>query len=523
MGPGSTSRTFPKALRITAVALLLVTALATRLHAPWQMGVINDEMIHITSYHPEYENQRFLTWFHQFLTSHGHVTDRSEILRIDELYNRSYLLQRLQYIFIKDAHPPLFDIFVELVNCVPGHKLLITRLSAVMASLLFSLLLYLAGREYAGQVLGLWVSGIATVSVIFRLYSGLARPYAFAQGLLALVLLSFLHHKRTQSVTLRPFLLVALLAQSTDWMLWPVIGPMIVVAGYERYRVTRSTKRIISESWWYALISCALLVLLGLQTRIPNVAKQLVEARGQWPDWQSLAVATPFAEWGNLFGPSITGIAAALFFVLCAIGLVKIAANPERPRPERYALAAAMLAGILVIFAVLPSSRYYIIPMTILTFSAGVAINMLLGGRELSELAFSAMMAIALVIFLVKPENPYAWFFPDDTPYSLVAQRLSAEMKPGDIWFSEPYYTANNLFLYGAPSPSVPVHDRYDAATLERCATVVNCYLLSRIDLDPRLQGALSSPSVKVFSFENDFVLFLYPHTQGRRPAAASE
>ena len=466
MEPASTRRTFPKTLRIAAVTLLLVTALATRLHAPWQMDVTNDEMIHITNYHPEYENQRFLSWFNQFLMNHAHATDRSDIQRIDEVYNRSYLLQRLQYIFIKDAHPPLFNIFAELVNCAPGHKLLIMRLSAMIASLLFILLLYLAGREYAGHVLGLWVSGFATVSVIFRLYSGLGRPYAFAQMLLAFVLLSFLRYKRTQSVTLRPFLLVALLAQSTDWMLWPVIGPMILVAGYERYRATGSIKRIINESWWYALISCALLVLFGLQTRIPNIASQLAEAHGQMPDWWSLAAATPVAELGNLFGLSIAAIAVAFFFVLCAIGLVTIAANSERPRPERYALTAAMLAGVIVIFAVLPSTRYYIIPMTILTFSAGVAINVLLGRREISEFAFSAMMATTLVIFLVKPENPYSRFFFDDTPYSLIAKRLSAEMKPGDIWFSEPYFIANNLYLYGAPSPLVPVQDDYDAATL---------------------------------------------------------
>ena len=362
MEPASTRRTFPKTLRIAAVTLLLVTALATRLHAPWQMDVTNDEMIHITNYHPEYENQRFLSWFNQFLMNHAHATDRSDIQRIDEVYNRSYLLQRLQYIFIKDAHPPLFNIFAELVNCAPGHKLLIMRLSAMIASLLFILLLYLAGREYAGHVLGLWVSGFATVSVIFRLYSGLGRPYAFAQMLLAFVLLSFLRYKRTQSVTLRPFLLVALLAQSTDWMLWPVIGPMILVAGYERYRATGSIKRIINESWWYALISCALLVLFGLQTRIPNIASQLAEAHGQMPDWWSLAAATPVAELGNLFGLSLAAIAVALFVVLCAIGLVTIAANLERPRPERYALTAAMLAGVIVIFTVLPSTRYYIIP-----------------------------------------------------------------------------------------------------------------------------------------------------------------
>jgi len=335
MQPGSTRGTSPKSLRITAVALLLVTALATRLHAPWQMGVINDEMIHITNYHPEYENQRFLSWFHQFLMSDGHATDRSEILRFDEVYNRSYLLQRLQYIFIKDAHPPLLNIYAELVNCAPGHKLLILRLSAMVASLLSILLLYLAGKEYAGHVLGLWVSGFATVSVIFRVYSGLGRPYAFAQMLLAFVLLSFLHHKRTQSATLRPFLLVALLAQSTDWILCPAIAPMILVAGYQRYQAIASIKKIINEGWWYALISCALLVLFRLQTRIPNIARQLVEAHGQLPDWQSLAAATPLAELGNLFGPPITGIAAALFFMLCAIGLVKIAVNPERPRPER--------------------------------------------------------------------------------------------------------------------------------------------------------------------------------------------
>ena len=298
---------------------------------------------------------------------------------------------------------------------------------------------------------------------------------------------------------------------------------MILVAGYERYQATGSIKRIINESWWYALISCALLVLFGLQTRIPNIARQLVEAHGQLPDWPSLAAATPFAEFGNLFGPSSIGIAGALFFVLCAIGLVTIAANPARPRPERYALAAAMLAGVFVIFTVLPSSRYYIIPMTILTFGAGVAINSLLGEREISELAFSVMMATALVIFLVKPEDPYAWFFADDTPYSSIAQRLSAEMKPGDIWFSEPYYMANNLYLYGAPSPLVPVHDEYDAATLERCATVVDCYVLSRRDNDSRLHNALTSPSVRVFTFENDFVLFLYPHTEAQRPVAASE
>lgn len=224
MEPASTRRTFQKALRITAVALLLVTALATRLYAPWQMGVINDEMIHITNYHPEYESQRFLSWFHQFLMSHGHATERPEILRIDGVYNHSYLLQRLQYIVIKDAHPPLFNIFAELVNCAPGHKLLIMRLSAMIASLLFILFLYLAGKEYAGPVLGLWVSGIATVSVIFRMYSGLGRPYAFAQMLLAFVLLSFLHHKRSQSVTLRPFLLVPCLRKQLIGCSGPSLG-----------------------------------------------------------------------------------------------------------------------------------------------------------------------------------------------------------------------------------------------------------------------------------------------------------
>jgi hypothetical protein len=173
------------------------------------------------------------------------------------------------------------------------------RLLSVAVSLGFIFCMYLAGREYAGSALGLWLAGMATVGLASRVYAGLSRPYVYAEAAAAIVLLVFLRRQRRPDAPLRPFLSLLLLAQATDWMLWPVIAPLLTAAVVARYRVNPSIRSILREGWWYCLASLLLLFQFGLQIANPVISNQVV-SRGNGSFWRGYSLAAPFAELGSL-------------------------------------------------------------------------------------------------------------------------------------------------------------------------------------------------------------------------------
>jgi hypothetical protein len=509
-----------KLAQLLAIALIVATAAATHIPAPWRMDATNDEMIHVTNYQDDYNKGKFLHELKVRLHSIDHRLTATQRQKIKEIYYRVYFLPRLQFLFLRDAHPPLFPLLAELVNCIPDPGLLALRLMSVAVSLAFIFCMYLVGKEYADSTLGLWLAGMATVGLTSRIYAGLGRPYVYGQALAAVVIWVFLRRQRNPEAPLRRFLGVLLLAQATDWMLWPMIAPLLVAAVAARYKAVASVKALLREGWWYCLASLLLLFQFGLQIANPVISNQVL-SRGSGAFWKGYSLAAPFAELSSI-APICTSIGAILFTLACLFGIVRIFYNRVRGNAERYALAAALLATLAVIAAEPTNVRFYIVPMAVLIFYAGVGVTALLPSRPYSDLALSGVMLVFLVLAIVHPEDPYARVFDYETRYSAVAARVSAELKPGDVWFSYPDFIANPLYLYGAPAPrEVPDSTSMDAAVLE-CGRRGNCIVFAKIP--QLLHGAwmltTGQGSSEFWTFSNQYGLARIPQQAKPLPQA---
>jgi hypothetical protein len=294
-------------------------------------------------------------------------------------------------------------------------------------------------------------------------------------------------------------------------MLWPVIAPLLMAAVAARHRVNPSIRSIVRESWWYCLASMLLLFQFGLQIANPVISNQVV-SRGTGSFWRGYSLAAPFAELGSI-APIWTSIGAVVFTAACIVGVRSIYRDRARPGAERYALLGAFLANLIVIAAEPNNVRFYIVPLTILIFYAGVGVNALLPSRLYAELALSCVMMVFLLLAAVHPEDPYARVFDYETRYSAVAARVSAEIKPGDVWFSFPDFIANPLYLYGAPAPMEVPDEKSMDSVAQQCGRQGNCLVFAKMPQLLRGRWTLVDPgSPKAFwAFSNQYGLARIP------------
>src|ERR1035437_702534 len=94
------------------VVLLTLLALCTRLPAPWQMDVTNDEMHHLESWRNRYKSDDIYPLFLHKLEARENLSPvRLELIR--KLYFSSSLVPHALLVLV-DPQPPLFPTLAEI-------------------------------------------------------------------------------------------------------------------------------------------------------------------------------------------------------------------------------------------------------------------------------------------------------------------------------------------------------------------------------------------------------------------------
>ena len=438
------------------VLLLVVLSLWTRVPAPWQMDVTNDEMHHLESWRNRYKSDDVYPLFLEKLEAKENLSpSRLELAR--RLYHSSSLVPHALLVLV-DPQPPLFPTLAEITAKLTDSSLVGVRLWSVVFSLLAIWIGYLAGRELAGHLCGLWLAILVCIGAVTQYFAGIGRPYALTQLTILLAIWAFARRQKDQT-TLARFLGWCLLAQAVQWMAWAVVGPMVIVELLRRWRSGTALAQLVRRTWWYALISVLLLMEMSIQARNPVVARQ----GGLMPlkfVWWCFAVASPTGHLGSFGDIALYAGGAVVVGLGIAGAIVMLRRRPQRQACEWWlhaGLLAAAAGGIFASVVVGVTVRFevsYITPWLVLT-----AIGLL----ALAPQPRAALMTATAVLLafgwlsLWHPQDPFTRIADYDVRWSEVAAVMKQQQRPDGRWIGFAPSIACNLYQYGPfPEPIAP-------------------------------------------------------------------
>ncbi len=466
-----------RAARWILMALVAAVALATRLPAPWQRNLINDEMHHLESWRNRYRTDDIYPLFLKKLESGGRV-DKRKIEMVRRLYRGSPLFQRAMLVLV-DPQPPLFPAVAETIEAATHSSLLALRIPSMLLSLTAIALAYLLGRRMWDNSAGLWLAGLTTIGALGQYYAGIGRPYAWSQCSLMLALFIYVR-QRGRGENGRAFLASALVAQSIQWMCWAMVGPLVICHLIERYR-QEGFGKLLKRTWWYFLLSGLLLAEMMIQLKNPTVANQ-GGARGAMTVWRDLRVAGPFAHLGSV-SRIVLNIGAAAFVALAIVGGW---AAIRRRMPGGIGIVASAGCGLLAAMVIGSSPRFmvsYLAPsMVLAAVGSCAALRMATVNRAILGLVVVGIGTIAIV----KPASEYEWNT-YDVPYPPVADALRSRLRPDDIWVAYPYHLGDCLYRFGPlPRPVAPTNFQELQEALARGNPSGEVYVITLSDLIDR-------------------------------------
>ncbi|MGE0712590.1 MAG: hypothetical protein AB7N76_33320 [Planctomycetota bacterium] len=443
-------------LRAGLVLLVLFGAL-TRLPAPWRMDVLNDELHHLESWRNRYRTDDVYPHFLRRVRAATFLSDATK-QRVERFYASGPLAQRA-LIALVDPQPPLFPVAAELIEASTRSSLLALRLPSLVASLLAIALAFLLGRELRGPPLGLWMALLVAAGALVQLYAGIGRPYAWSHAALIGVALAFAHDARRVGAAAREggelpspgrLLAVALLAQTTQWLIWPVIGALLLAALLARRAA--GPRRLLGWTWWYALGSLLLLGEMLVHLKNPTISGQS-GAPSLATLWTQVALGGPFGALSGRAPGWPTHLAGLAFALALGAGVAALWRDRAVAAPLRLGLGLALAAALLSPVLAGSRDRFMVGYLVVPTLVAAWGLRWLLGRRALPAACLT--LGALLLWSAARPLDPYAWF-PRETRWSEVAGKLVAQ-RDGAPWTVWPYFFGDCLYPYRGDLPE-PIH-----------------------------------------------------------------
>lgn len=481
-------------LKITVITLLVVLALGTRLPAPWRAEVTNDEMYHIKSWRNRYRTNDVLPLFVRRLDrSHAFSSSLKEQLK--QLYYSSPLFQR--FLCIKSEYGSYgYGLLGEAIEAASHSSIVALRIPSVLASLGTILLAYLLGKTLKDEPLGFLLASFFAAGLLPQVYAGIGRVHGLTQfALVALLYMMALDH-RQKNPSPRRFLIVALLAQTAHLTAWGIIGILVIGELLHRYLVLGTPLReLIRQTWWYAALSVLLLGVIATGLIDTSMVGANVYYPGFKTWWQNLCLASPFGHLAGL-GEEAMWASGVAWVLLILNGLRLLFADDSPYREFRWPFLVATVVSFVVPFYASSGVRhlmiYGVVPMVV----SAIGARALFASPRAALAGAAVMLAVFTPLSLACRECAYRYIlFPADIPYSPVARRLAAEIKPGDVWISWPYFACCPLYPYAdLPEPIMPITgDEFHEALHNRPADHACFVWMNKTDegADPVLKQAV--------------------------------
>jgi hypothetical protein len=498
------STSWPKA---ALAALLAVLAIGTRLPAPWRVEIINDEMFHIKSWRHRYRTGDVMPIFPRRLeqTNRLSASQKEWLLR---LYRESPWFQRL--LCLKSDYASVgYSTLAEAIEALSHSNLIALRVPSVLFSLGSIVLAYVLGKALMDGALGLWLAAFFAVGPLDQVYAGIGRPHMLTRFALLAVIWMFVLEERQCRASPWRFLTVALLAQTTHLTIWAVIGVLVASELVRRYLAGNSLWGLIRQTWWYAALSLALLAIIATGTMGTSVIGANVYYPGVETWWNNFCIASPFGHLAAFGEPWMwaSGIAWA---GLIGNGLRVVFAEQSGCRAFRWPFLVALLVSLLVPLYASSGVRHMMIYGVVPTILSA------LGARDLFRAPRAALMGVAIVLAIFTPlsfacrECPYRFILTGETRYSEVATRLAAELKPGDVWVSWPYFACCPLYPYASlPEPIMPLTGVEFVTALHNRPDDRACFVFMN-EVDENVDPALKQATLRV-KYPNGMVLLKLP------------
>jgi hypothetical protein len=437
------------------VVLLIASALATRLPSPWRLEVTNDEQHHhLQSWRNRYRtNDVFPVFFDRLQETHQNSRQVKKLLAIYHAHPE--LVARSLFILI-DPQPPLWPVLAETIEAISHSSLVLQRIPPLIASLAALALAYLIGKRLGGMDLGLWLSGLFTIGLLSQVYAGIARPYALAQCLVLAVIYCFILQRQQNKKSFALFLFIALLAQSSQWMAWAVIGPFVCVELFCQYKLDHSIRRLVASAWWYLIASALLLIEMAAQLRNPTISNQ-AHRPGLSELTTAIGWASPFSQF-LVMDHRLQSLSIGLFLCL----LVLSTALVLRPAviPNKYIRAGLFLALVTSLLSPIllgATTRFLMTYLIVPTIIMAAGICTLLATQWLRQIVLGAVLLVFGVLSIIHLSRPYFYKVWSEPRFSVIANDLRSQLQPGDPWMGYPYFVADNLYRYGPlPDPLLP-------------------------------------------------------------------
>lgn len=467
----------PRSWERIAVVLLVFVALATRLPAPWGPEVIGDEMLHLESWRNRYRTADMMPLFQRRLDLNARFsTQQKQTLR--DLYQGHPWFQRLLLVQ-SDPPSPTYSALGEVIESLSHSNLLALRLPSVVFALLALILAFFLGRMMGDDVLGLWVAGLLAIGPLPQLYAGLGRPHGLAQLALLGVIYAFAAERRYRYPSPWRFWVVALLAQTTHWSSWAIIGPLVLGEMVIRLREGTSLWQLIRQTWWYALGSVALVGVFLLQATGTSAFGANVGFPGVLTLWEYVCRASPFGHLGR-FGAVGLWISGLAFVALVAVGLWAMFHRTDALRSARWPMLVAVLVSVWGTCVMCAGVRHMMIYATMPIVLAGVGARSLFPSRESAAAGLAAVLVVFTTLSLWGAEDPYRTILVHDSRYSEIARDLHSALKPGDVWISWPYFAGSPLYRYGPfPEPILPLTEQEFQQALDDRPADHACFVLT--------------------------------------------
>lgn len=485
--------------------LLVAIALISRIAAPWQLGITNDEMHHLKSWRNRYGTNDIYPMFIQRLEETKSLTP-AKLARVKRIYAASPLIQR-GLIVLVDPQPPTFPIMAEAIEWISNSSLIALRLPSALASLATIVIVFVLGRRLKDNSLGLWMAAMMTVGTLGQVYAGIGRPYALAQCGIAACLLCFVLCRQQKPASPWRLLVAAIIAQSLQWMAWSVVGPIALGEIICRFREGTPLRILIKQTAWYVVASVLLLGEMLVQLRNPTITGQS-GTKSLADYWNMVCVSSPFAHFAS-FGHACDVCSGLLYLFFMVCGMISLTRRNDGDLAIRATLFGALLGGIVAMVLAGSSVRFMMTYAFMPTVFAAIGGRWLLHDSVTSNLTITALLAALGALTFFHPENPYDRIFGDDIPYEPVAHQLARFLGADSCWTAYPYYRANCLYR-GAKLP-VPasLEQRKDvyAWVKQRPKNVVYYLFVDQYEIAPVTQSAGKNASISVWRYNHGFAL----------------
>ncbi len=219
-------------LVVLALWSVVVLGVVPRVMAPAVMGnTIDEAHHHLQSWARAYGSDDVYPVFRARLEKGGLLPGRLAALEPWALwvYDAGPVAQR-GLVVLTDPQPPLYPVVAELTQWVSGSSLGALRGWSVLFGVLSVGLAFMVGRGARDVATGAWFAALLGGAALSQWYSGIGRPYTFAQAMLLLSAWAFVAQAKQAGDVRRwrRLLGAGLLAQLGQWMVWPVVGVMLL-------------------------------------------------------------------------------------------------------------------------------------------------------------------------------------------------------------------------------------------------------------------------------------------------------